>query len=361
MNPLDRNRIHTIDIVRGLIVLSSVTLVYLPEKYPGINVHAEWYGFTVLDVIFPTFITIFGTSMAIAYHRGIKKKRLFIRTFKLIVFGLLFNMIVNWNLDIETIRVTGVLQFFAVLGLLAVLLTKIIKKPHHLLLASIVIFIIHGYFLINNADCPGTHLAQPECNTSTHIDPYVFGKNHMYAQGSLGYDPEGIPSMFAALGNVLLGFAAGRIILRKRNVVRNLYTYAFTVFILCMGATYFLPIGKRIWTPAYGFLTAGITILLLAVCYMFFEKPYTFKKPTQYILGLFIAFGRNSFLFYFGKYLLNSLLNNIKIADWYLTDYIMELLRFARPYENLLYTLLMIVLFITVALWCHKKEWYLKV
>src|SRR5690606_4792966 len=73
--------------------------------------HAEWYGLTLLDFIFPAFLTIFGILMAIAYDRKIKWYKVGRRTILLILFGLLFNMIVSWNFSLSDVRYTGVLQF----------------------------------------------------------------------------------------------------------------------------------------------------------------------------------------------------------------------------------------------------------
>src|SRR5699024_10008259 len=316
----------------------SIVLIYLPDKYPGINVHAKWYGFSFIDIIFPAFVTIFGTSMAIAYHKGVKKKRLAARTLKLLLFGLLFNMIVNWNLDIHTIRLTGVLQLFAVVGLLAVLVTRFVKKTHHLILVSILIFLIHGLFLMGNIFCSG--LPQPFCNPSAFIDYYIFGKNHLYVLGEVGYDPEGIPSMFGALGNALLGFVAGKIILQKKSIGPKLYAYASLLFVLCVISLYFIPMAKRLWTPSFGFWTAGITVLMLATCYVLFEKADNLGETTKWTLGFFIAFGRNSFLLYFGKYLLNSLLAHVQIFNQSILSHIMDFLHHFYPYDSILYMIL---------------------
>ena len=358
-------RIDSLDIVRGTIVLLSVLLFSIPIKINWLNVHADWYGFTVIDIILPAFITIFGTSMAIAYRKGINKKRFLSRTLKLLLYGLIFNIIVSWSFDLDTLRVTGVLQLFAILGIATVIITRIIKKPLFLFIISVLIFILHGLILINSSEYCGNNLPSPSCNPSKIIDTYIFGENHIYVQGKRGFDPEGIPSMFGALGNVLLGYVVGLVILRKKKIEMQLIMMILIALIMLLITVQFIPIGKRLWTPSFGFLTVGITITLILINYYIFDRKSADMKFVNPIKNLLIAFGRNSFLIYFGKYLLDSLLRNITInvnnSEQSLRNIIKNFLDAFSPIEGLLYAVVIFSFWLIIAIVCHKKRWYFKV
>jgi len=363
-----KKRIHSLDITRGLIVLVSVLLFSIPQGIFAFDQHAEWYGFTPLDAIFPAFITIFGASMAIAYKNGINKKRFIKRTIKLILLGLIFNLITAWSFDLSTLRFTGVLQMFALLGVAAVVITKYIKNPVTLTLIGLLIFTIHGFSLLYVGNACTDGLPQPECNPSGIIDPIVFGEEHIYTQGERGYDPEGIPSIFAGLGNVLIGFAAGRFLLLKKDkgAGKELFIHAAVLIILALIVSAFIPIGKRLWTPSFGLLTAGITSLLLFICHVIFDR----STSNVTIVKLFIqwimeAFGRNSFLIYFGKYVLAALLTNIAIGregnQISLDSALNNWAESVSSYPNLIYTFIIFGFWTFVALIAHHKRLYLKI
>lgn len=365
-----KNRIHSLDVTRGSIVFFSILMFSIPNGVLSFNRHAEWYGLTPLDIIFPAFITTYGISMAIAYDKGVNKKRLAKRTIRMILFGLIFNMATVWTIDFANLRFTGVLQMFAVLGIVTVLITKFIKKPQSIIAAGLAVFIIHGAILLVVGQGCENNLPQAECNPSYFIDSAVFGENHIYVGGERGHDPEGIPSTFAALGNVLLGFAAGKILLRQkeRGAGRKLFIYGVGLIALSYIVSLVIPFGKRLWTPSFGLIAAGITILILAITYVIFDKSKTnsekggLKYPVQWVLE---AYGRNSFLVYFGKYILYAFLINTTVTIGGENSSLNTLLMkasgsFGLPGE-LIYTIIIFGFWLIVTLFAHKHRLYLKI
>lgn len=358
------SRIHSLDITRGAIVFLSI----FTFSVQGIFSHASWYGITLLDMIFPAFITIFGTSMAIAYRKGVRASRLAKRTIRLIIFGLLFNMIAAWSMDLSTLRFTGVLQMFAVFGVLTVIITKYVKNLGMLIALSLAIFSIHGIALLAVGQGCEEGLPQVGCNPSHFIDPVIFGESHTYAQGERGHDPEGIPSMFAALGNVLLGFVAGKLLLQKgKGTGKKLLLFSGSIIFLSLLIEQIIPFGKRLWTPSFGLLTAGVTILLLFFCYILFdrrnnEKVNPVKGTVQWVME---AYGRNSFLVYFGKYVLYAVLININITFVNETksiySWLMEAFgNFGLP-PKLVYFIIFFGFWLIITLLAHKKRIYVKI
>ncbi|MBO1911324.1 DUF1624 domain-containing protein, partial [Microvirga sp. 3-52] len=139
-----KKRINSLDMTRGLIVFLSVFLSSLPAGVYEFAQHAEWYGVTFIDFIFPGFLTVFGVSLAIAYQNRVRWKRQFKVAFKLILFGLVFNMVMAWSIDFSTLRFTGVLQMYSVIGIVGAVIIYYIKSPVKLTILGILVMGIYS-------------------------------------------------------------------------------------------------------------------------------------------------------------------------------------------------------------------------
>lgn len=370
MKTVKKRRIYSLDMSRGLIVFLSVFLGTIPAGGYEYFRHAEWYGFTIIDLILPSFITIFGTSMAIAYQKGINWGKLIKRTIRLIVYGLVFTIIVSWSLDFSTLRLTGVLQMFALLGIVTVVITKFVKSPIKLVLTAFLLLFVYGFVtLATSQSCEGG-LPQPTCNLSGIVDANVFGENHMYAQGERGFDPEGLMTSFAAVSNVLIGFAIGRLILIKKEsgAWKEILTLGMILVLLSLAVYQIIPFNKRIWSPSFALLTSGITAILISTFYLFFDnrKNGDVKETALGPIVWFLeAFGRNSFFIYFGKFIIASLLAHITIMVHHeeksLASILFHWIEAISPYPQLSYAFFMLLFWTAIALTFHKKKWYVKV
>ncbi|WP_335870585.1 acyltransferase family protein [Bacillus sp. 2205SS5-2] len=366
-----KRRVYSLDMLRGIIVILSVFLSNIPNGIYNFTYfrHAEWYGVTLIDLILPIFITIFGTSMAIAYQKGVKWSKILKRTVRLIIYGLLFTIIVSWSVDISTLRFTGVLQMFAFLGIATVLITKIVQSPVKLILIAVTLTSVYGLGLLTlSADC-SDDLPQPSCNAPYSIDENIFGKAHLYHQGERGFDPEGLVTSFSALANVLIGYAIGKLILTRKETGawKELISLGVILLLISFLWDQFLPFNKRIWTPAFGLLAASCTSIMLSILYLLFDKrkvdaKETFLKPVVWFLE---AFGRNSFLIYFGKFIIASVLLHITITvgqeEKALSKILFHSIDSAVPYAQLVYAIIMLLFWTVIALIAHKKKWYFKV
>jgi heparan-alpha-glucosaminide N-acetyltransferase len=369
---LVNKRVYSLDIARGIVVILSVFLSMIPygEYQYAYARHAEWYGLTLIDFILPSFITIFGVSMAIAYHKGVKWEKILKRTIRLIVYGLIFAMIVSWNIDFTTLRFTGVLQMFALLGLVTFMITRKVQSPSVLIVIALFISTLYGAGLLISAQGCENGLPQPDCNPSGMIDSKVLGENHLYHQGKRGFDPEGLVSSFSALSNVLLGYAFGRLVLTRKETGAWRELWGLSVLLIGLALIWhqFLPFNKRIWDPAFGLLMAGTIAGSLSLLYLIFDKGRADAKETalEPIVFFFEAFGRNSFLVYFGKYILSSVILHLTISsiggeEKTIYESLLNWVESISDYPQLTYALLMVGLWTAVALVLHKLKWYLKV
>jgi heparan-alpha-glucosaminide N-acetyltransferase len=366
-----KKRVYSIDILRGIIVILSVLLSMIPygEHEFAFARHAEWYGLTLIDFILPSFITIFGASMAIAYQKGVKWEKIIKRTIRLIVYGLIFTMIVSWSFDLTTLRFTGVLQMFAFLGLVTFIITRKVQSPFALIAIALLISTIYGAGLLAwGKSCEG-QLPQPECNPSGIIDSNVFGEDHLYHQGKRGFDPEGLVSSFSALTNVLLGYAFGRLILTRKETGawKELLGIAALLISLAFLWHQFLPFNKRIWDPAFALVMGGTIAGSLSLLYLLFDKRKRDAKETALkpVVVFFEAFGRNSFLVYFGKYILSSVMLHVTImAQGEEKTIYKAAIKWVESFSSnpqMTYALLMTGLWTIIALVLHKLKWYLRV
>lgn len=367
---ITKRRIYSLDMSRGFIVVLSVFLGSIPSGgYEHLR-HAAWYGLTILDFILPSFITIFGTSMAIAYQNRVNWVKIIKRTVRLVVYGILFTIIVYWSLDFSTLRFTGVLQMFALLGIVTVTITKFIKSPLKLVSIALFILLIYGTgILLTSQSCDGG-LPQPACNLSGIVDVNVFGENHIYAQGERGFDPEGIVTSFAALANVLIGFAIGRLILTKKEsrAWKEILTLGISLVVLSIIIDQILPYNKRMWTPSFSLITSGATAIMISTFYVIFDsKKNGDVKKTAFgpVVWFFEAFGRNSFLVYFGKFIIASVLTHITIMvnqeEKSISTILFQWIESFSSIPQLTYAFLMLLFWTVITLIFHKKRFYVKV
>lgn len=365
-----KKRINSIDMTRGFIVLVSVFVSALPWGGWDYFRHAEWYGLTITDIIFPGFLTLYGTGMAIAYFKRVKWKKLIRRTIAFILLGLVFNMIVAWKVDFETLRFTGVLQTFSFTGITLVLITRVAKQWWAAALAGVLIVFIHTVFLLNGSEECANGLPQLECNPGIAVDKAVFGDEHLYHQGEKGYDPEGLMTLPGALSNVLFGYAAGMLLLKYRT--RKPWLKLLGVAVILGGISLllhdFLPFNKRIWTGSFAAAASAIIITTIALFYLIYDKPETRVHP-KIRLGLswiIEAYGRNSLLIYFGKYILISILFHVTVEtatndNQSIHGLFLQWIEEWSSYPKISFALFIVFFWTITAAFLHKKKWYLRI
>lgn len=310
-------RIKALDFARAFSVL-LVFLTFVPEGplYALYIKHAAWNGYHLIDFAFPSFVTLSGTAIAIAYSKKTPWLRLVRRFVLLILIGLLFNFLITWNYNLSTLRFTGILQVLAVTGILTVIITRVSGKwvwPFSVGIAFLAAYLF--VLLYTSRSIPGG-LPLPEHNLSGILDPLIFKNNHIYAQGRMGYDPEGVCTMFSAIGSALFGFTAG-LFLKKDNVgwgFLKILALGAVLLALTPVLAHFIPINKRLWTPSFVTLTSGCAIVVLAFSHLLWDIRIPvidkIKVPFYYP---FDAIGRNAILIYFGSSMLYSVLNHVSL------------------------------------------------
>ncbi|MCT8137651.1 DUF1624 domain-containing protein [Anaerobacillus sp. CMMVII] len=361
-------RIYSLDIARGFIILVAIFLGNIPGgngEYEWAR-HARWEGLPLLDMLFPAFLTLFGIGMAVAYRNGIKWKKVLRRTIILFAIGLVYNGLVNWSIDLTTWRITGVLQLYAIVGLVVVILIWINRS--WIFAVSVSLFVLFSYsalLSIISASCTGGALV-PDCYSLVKIDLLIFSENHLWQQGRRGYDPEGIMTMFSAISNVLFGYAAGRILVIKRETGATKYLAFLAIGIASLVPILltFSPIIKRIWTPAYAASTAAITIFLFALIYFLVDQ--LFRESHKRFIGVSVleALGRNSLIIYFGRGLISRVLAAINVPfiteEVRVSDYLVALFTHFSSHPKIIYAIFISCCWILLAILLHRKKIYVR-
>ena len=113
-----KNRIRSIDAFRGLTIILMIFVNTGGGGYIFFE-HANWYGLTIADVIFPSFVLIMGFTIVLSIKAQLTHKKDFLlvtlnilkRSFKLFLIGFILNT--NGSF-MNQVRITGVLQRFAI-------------------------------------------------------------------------------------------------------------------------------------------------------------------------------------------------------------------------------------------------------
>ncbi|CAF1177372.1 unnamed protein product [Rotaria sp. Silwood1] len=126
-------RLLSLDAFRGFALIAMIFINYGGGGYAQFE-HSSWHGITFADIVFPLFIWILGASLIFslknALDKSVSKRTLLIkvamRTLKLFIIGFILNT--RFKIDLNNVRILGVLQRFAlvygVIGILEVLCTR---------------------------------------------------------------------------------------------------------------------------------------------------------------------------------------------------------------------------------------------
>ncbi|WP_168582531.1 heparan-alpha-glucosaminide N-acetyltransferase domain-containing protein [Gephyromycinifex aptenodytis] len=322
-------RLAAIDVTRGLMLVANIASPAWLSA-PLWWGHAPWVGVHGSDLIFPVFVTLTGTGLALAYRRGVTWPPTLRRVFVLVLVGLLYNayhqFLDDGALSLGTLRWSGVLQLYAVLVLVMALVRTAIGRFERWwvwgVLALLVAAAHTGALALAAAGCSGGQLS-PECNPSALLDPrWLGGGAHMYGAGLRGHDPEGVVSMAGALVSVLGGAALARLLAdsaaREAGAVVARMTLLAAVFgVASVTAASFVPPMKRLWTAPFSLgVLAGVTVVItlayLAVDRGIAARGSAGQEPrAALVLWPLLALGRNSLLVYFGSMTLTATLRTL--------------------------------------------------
>ena len=284
-------RLTALDELRGLAVAGMI-LVVSPGDWGMAWTwlqHAEWDGWHVADMVFPTFLFSVGVAVALSFPRDVDGAfwtRVGRRVLLLIALGLAteasYNLVLAMGSggpgqgDLGHLRIPGVLQRIGLcygLAVAAVVATgrwtgrRVVLRPGWVGGAIAVILI--GYWLL--LTFVGGGRTDPEGNLGAVIDRALFTPAHLWPLGwatpggPVVYDPEGLLSTLPATANVLFGALAGHVCrTRAGRAPLILAAAGLTLFVAGMALDLVFVVNKRIWTSSFALLSSGFSAVVLA-------------------------------------------------------------------------------------------------
>ncbi|KAF4804991.1 heparan-alpha-glucosaminide N-acetyltransferase [Turdus rufiventris] len=329
---------------RLLMKLSLVIMVFV--NYGGGKYwffkHESWNGLTVADLVFPWFVFIMGTSIALALGSMLRwgsskwkvLRKILWRSFVLILLGII---VVNPNyclapLSWDNLRIPGVLQrlgfTYLVVATLELLFTRadsgtwegqfpalqdvLSYWPQWIFILVLETIWLCLTFFLPVPDCPRGYLGPggigdfgkyPNCTggAAGYIDRLLLGEKHMYQHPSSGvtyqstmpYDPEGILGTINSIVLAFLGLQAGKITLfykdQPKQIMSRFIIWGIVMGIIsavltkCSKEEGFIPINKNLWSISYvTTMSCFAFILLLLIYYLVDVKKWWSGAPFLY-------------------------------------------------------------------------------
>lgn len=328
---LNQNRYLSLDVFRGM----DVALMILVNSLGSGNtysplLHASWDGFTLTDLVFPTFLFVVGNSMSFSMGKyesmgdAAVLKKIFKRTVIIFLLGYLgywfpfvgVSEAGDWFIrPISETRIFGVLQRIALCYFFASLIIHYLKIKGALYFSIIALV---AYRLILGLFGDLSMLG----NAGTKLDLWLIGESHMYHGEGVAFDPEGLLSTLPAIVNVIAGYVAGVFLQRNGQnyeTLAKLLMAGALLVVLGIWWDLLFPINKKLWTSSYVLLTVGIDLVVLSVLVFLVDMAQQ-RKWTYF----FEVFGKNTLFIYLFSEIFVVLLWTFSVGDLPLLSWIYQ-------------------------------------
>ncbi len=361
-----QSRVLSVDVLRGL-TIALMILVNDPGDWGRVYTqldHSEWNGFTLTDFVFPNFLFLVGVSIVLSVSsriaRGASKRSLALnvvrRAVTLFAIKLLLSAFPHFHWT--HLRIFGVLTRIAVCYLAAGLICLAVWNTRHRVrtLLALTAALLAGYWaLMRFVPVPGfgvpTHampILDPELNLAAWLDRAfdAFTQRWLHTGSLYNHtrDPEGLLSTLPAIATTLIGCISGLWINRasvtaepgapskteigdpaERPMLAGVGSAAMASYqtlrlLLLAGLTCLtagllwdrsFPINKNLWTSSYALFSAGLSLLLLALCYWLIDVRRLNSKPVgKALLWPWLVFGSNAIT----AYVISNFL--VEVALW---------------------------------------------
>jgi len=262
--------------------------------------------------------------------------------------GLLLNAFPHF--DPATLRIPGVLQRIAVCYLAgsAVFLFTGLRGQ----VAALVLLLAGYWALMTLVPVPGygPGVLEKHGNLAQYLDSLALS-GHMWAQTKT-WDPEGILSTLPAIGTVMLGILAGRLLRVQR--LGALVVLGLALVAAGLIADRWFPINKNLWTTSFTLFMAGLSTLAFAAFYWLIDIQgrHAWARP-------FVIFGRNAIAIYVLSGILGDALGVTGLWTWVFAHVYAPL---ANPYNaSLLFALTFVLVLYFIAYGMYRRRWFVKI
>jgi predicted acyltransferase len=318
---IPRERLLSLDVFRGLTIAGMVLVNNAGDWqaiYPPLR-HAEWNGWTPTDLVFPFFLLIVGVAIPLAFEKrradGGTLTDLYWKIARRTLFIFAIGLFLNWFPPTSdpvgrllSLRIPGVLQRIALCYGVAAILYLQFGRPA---LWRITGGLLLGYWLLLRlVPAPGFSAGDltREGSLPSWVDRTLLA-GHIYRPQ---YDPEGILSTIPAVATALIGVLAGQWLRAKREGMERaagLFAAGMLLLLAGYGWSALFPLNKALWTSSYVLFTAGLGLLLFALCYWLVDLQGIRRWAWP-----FVVFGVNALALFILSGMMADLLTEIHLT-----------------------------------------------
>jgi predicted acyltransferase len=369
-------RYLSLDVLRGL-TIALMIVVNNPGSWSSVFAplrHAPWHGFTITDLVFPSFLFVVGNAMSFSFKKTEQKgfsdfiKKISKRTAIIFSIGLFLNCYpffkwspegeVIWQ-EISNLRIMGVLQRIALCFFAASLIIYFFKIRGAIIFSAIALL---GYWAIMYSFGDPEDRYSLNGNAALKFDLLLLAPAHLYKGYGIPFEPEGFLSTIPAIVNVILGFIAGVIIQKFGNSKKTVYYLiagGLTLALLGMAWDIAFPINKSIWTSSFTIYTVGLNLMILS----FLILVINILKITKWTY-FFEVFGKNPLFIYILAHIVIVTLMRIRIDGGGLNGWVYKNLFLnisEGAFASFLYAISYMLIMWAVGFILDKKKIYIKV
>lgn len=361
-------RLLSIDFVRGLTLMMMATVnnpgswdhIYAPLE------HAEWNGFTPTDFVFPNFLFISGTAVALALSRKRGRGEEYgsimlnaLRRAAILFFIGVFITAFVIKFDFANLRIPGVLQRIGVVYFICC--AMFLKMSNKAMAITAFACLAVYYVLMNFVPVPGfghPDLMNPEANIGAWLDRLIFTPAHLF-RFTKTWDPEGLLTTIPSVATGLFGVLTGVLLKSDQAPAAKLkkllgYGAAFVIAGLLLNPLF--HINKNLWTSSYVLFTSGLSMIVIGAAHWIIDV-----KGWRRFTAWPVLFGVNSIFAYVFSELFPECFRKIPLGssgDLFHTAYDKFYVpAFSDPRNaSLAAALTLVVVFMTPVLWFMKKK-----
>lgn len=373
---IKKQRYLSLDVLRGLTICLMI-IVNTPGSWSSVYapfLHAPWHGFTITDLVFPTFLFVVGNAMSFSLKKFKDKpeanflRKVAKRTALIFLIGLFLNYFpFVFRNELNTIelknlldiRIMGVLQRIALCYGIAALVIHYLSKKGIIIFSVLTLL---GYWAIMFYFGSQPTPYSLENNAALKFDYLLIPIENLYGGYGIPFDPEGLLSTLPAVINVIIGYFAGYYIQKfgnKNSTVLKLVVSGVLLIGIALVWDPFFPINKPIWTSSYVLYSSGFTLLTLAIL-MWLIEVKKFQNWTYF----FEVFGRNPLFIYILSGLFIKLMSLITIDGESLTSLVYQNLFLSwteGKNASLLFAIFYMLVLWLIGYFMDKKKIYIKV
>ncbi|WP_373987241.1 acyltransferase family protein [Duganella sp. BuS-21] len=356
-------RFLALDVFRGL-TLALMIIVNTPggERSYGPLEHAIWHGFTLTDLVFPSFLFVVGAAMSLSmkkfaahdeayFLRSVIKRGLLIFLCGYLLYWFPFFTPDFALAPFANTRVMGVLQRIGLCYLFATLIVRY-TGLRGAAIFSVIALLGYWWILASFGDYT---LGR---NAVLKLDLAVLGAPHMYHGEGIAFDPEGILSTLPSIVNVLAGYGAAVWLQRGQRTLAPLVVAGAACLLLAYGWDAVLPINKKLWTGSFVICTVGWDLIMLAVLVGVIDMA-----GLRFGTYFFEVFGKNTLFIYVLADVAVIVLARLHVGGEMLYRWLYQVLflSWASPYNaSLLFAVAYMLSCWLVAYVMDRKKIYIK-